>query len=113
MKTKTHPKLHQMVVRCACGASYELNGAVPQLQVEICRNCSPLFTGTEEKRVVMGQVEKFLKRKAAQAGKTQRPPTKTTPTKTTATKEKTTKKLRSRLAKRDHQGRSAPRPKAS
>lgn len=92
MKTKTHPKLHQMVVRCACGASYELNGAVPQLQVEICRNCSPLFTGTEEKRIVMGQVEKFLKRKAAQAVKPPRSAKKTTTTKAAAAKEKTAKK---------------------
>ncbi len=80
-----------MVVRCACGATYELNGAVPQLQVEICRNCSPLFTGTEEKRVVMGQVEKFLKRKekhlSASAGRAER---------AAATPKKQPKKLHSR-----------------
>lgn len=64
MKKKIHPQYILTKVSCACGAVYEMPGTVKQVEVEICKNCSPLFTGTEEKKAVLGQVEKFLKRKA-------------------------------------------------
>jgi ribosomal protein L31 len=49
-------------VKCACGAEYEIPATKKEILVEICRKCSPIFTGKEETKVVMGQVEKFLKR---------------------------------------------------
>lgn len=65
MKKKIHPQYTLTKVKCACGAVYEIPGTANQIEIEICKNCSPLFTGTEEKRAILGQVEKFLKRKSA------------------------------------------------
>ncbi len=62
MKKKIHPQLFLAKVRCACGAEYEIPATKKEILVEVCRNCSPIFTGKEETKVVMGQVEKFLKR---------------------------------------------------
>jgi large subunit ribosomal protein L31 len=64
MQKKIHPQYIITKIKCACGAVYEIPGTAKQIEVEICKNCSPLFTGTEEKKVILGQVEKFLKRKA-------------------------------------------------
>jgi large subunit ribosomal protein L31 len=62
MKKKIHPQYFLAKVKCACGAEYEIPTTKKEIFVEICRNCSPVFTGKEETKVVMGQVEKFLKR---------------------------------------------------
>ena len=71
MKKIIHPQYIITKVTCACGAIYEIPGTAKQIEVEICKNCSPLFTGNEEKRAVLGQVEKFLKRKAKAKPKAQ------------------------------------------
>jgi large subunit ribosomal protein L31 len=62
MKKKIHPQYFLAKVKCACGTEYEIPATKKEIFVEICRNCSPVFTGKEETKVIMGQVEKFLKR---------------------------------------------------
>lgn len=62
MKKNIHPQYFLAKVKCACGAVYEIPATKKEINVEICRNCSPIFTGKEETKVVMGRVERFLKR---------------------------------------------------
>jgi len=62
MKKKIHPQYFLAKVKCACGAEYEIPATKKEIFVEICRNCSPIFTGKEETKTIVGQVEKFLKR---------------------------------------------------
>jgi large subunit ribosomal protein L31 len=62
MKKNIHPQYFLAKIKCACGAEYEIPATKKEIFVEICRNCSPVFTGKEETKVVMGRVEKFLKR---------------------------------------------------
>lgn len=62
MKKKIHPQYFLAKVKCACGAEFEIPATKKEIIVEICKNCSPLFTGKEETKVIIGQVEKFLKR---------------------------------------------------
>lgn len=62
MKKKIHPQYILTKVKCACGAEYEVYGTKKEIFVEACKNCSPLFTGKEETKVLVGRVEKFLKR---------------------------------------------------
>lgn len=69
MKKSIHPQLVLSKIKCVCGAVFEIPGTTQGMEIEICKNCSPLFTGTEEKRVVMGQVEKFLRRRQQQKRK--------------------------------------------
>lgn len=62
MKKDIHPSYQLATIKCACGEVYQIPSVKKVIEVEMCKKCSPLFTGREEKRIVMGQVEKFLKR---------------------------------------------------
>lgn len=63
MKKKIHPNYELATVTCACGEQYQVYSTIKNIFVETCKKCSPVFTGGETK-VVVGQVEKFLRRKA-------------------------------------------------
>lgn len=64
MKKEIHPQQFLTKVKCACGQVYELISTKKEIFVEICRNCSPVFTGKEETKPIIGRVEKFLKKQA-------------------------------------------------
>jgi large subunit ribosomal protein L31 len=67
MKKGIHPKyFDQATVSCACGNIFKVGSSRPQITVEICYKCHPLFTGEERFVDTQGQVEKFMeKRKIA------------------------------------------------
>lgn len=63
MKTGIHPEYYtEATVTCSCGHSYVTGATKPELQVEICSNCHPFFTG--EQRIVdtEGRVERLMRR---------------------------------------------------
>ncbi|GIW66304.1 MAG: 50S ribosomal protein L31 [Candidatus Parcubacteria bacterium] len=62
MKNKIHPPYFKTTVKCACGQTYEVYSTLKEINIEICKNCSPIFIGTEEKKVITGQVEKFRRK---------------------------------------------------
>lgn len=69
MKKDIHPKYFEKAnTSCACGAKYEFGSVKEIIDVEICGNCHPFYTGTEKVMDAAGRVEKFKARKAA-AGK--------------------------------------------
>jgi len=64
MKKDIHPKYYPKAkVKCACGAAFETGSTKPEIEVEICSQCHPFYTG-KEKIIETGQVEKFRKRLA-------------------------------------------------
>jgi large subunit ribosomal protein L31 len=67
MKKEIHPEMKLVTVTCACGSTFESYSVRDKIQVEICSQCHPFFTG--KKRVVdtAGRVERF-KQRAARAG---------------------------------------------
>jgi large subunit ribosomal protein L31 len=64
MKKGIHPQYFLAKIKCACGAEYEIPATKKEIFVEVCRQCSPIFTGEEQTRVIVGRVEKFLKRQS-------------------------------------------------
>lgn len=65
MKKNIHPQYFPKAkVRCACGAAFEVGSTKEFLEVEICSQCHPFYTGKEKIVDVMGRVEKFKKRLA-------------------------------------------------
>ena len=46
-------------IKCACGASFTIGAAKPELSVEICSECHPFYTGKEKIIDAAGRVEKF------------------------------------------------------
>ena len=62
MKPKIHPPYFKTKIECACGEVYEVYSTKKNISVETCKNCSPIFIGGEEKRAIIGQLEKFKRR---------------------------------------------------
>ena len=66
MKTKGHPKWYpEAHVKCACGAEFTAGSTSPTIQVEVCSNCHPLWTGQQKFLDTAGRVDKFNQRAAA------------------------------------------------
>lgn len=62
MKTGLHPRLFDTAVTCTCGNSFTTRATVERLQLDICSNCHPFFTGTQKLVDTQGQVERFQQR---------------------------------------------------
>ncbi len=70
MKADIHPKyFNKAKTTCVCGATYDFGSTKESIQVEICANCHPIYTGNEKVLDTAGRVEKFRARKAAGATK--------------------------------------------
>ncbi len=62
VKEGIHPDYKPTTIRCACGAVIETGSTKEDIQVEICSNCHPFFTGKQKLVDTGGRVEKFNKR---------------------------------------------------
>jgi large subunit ribosomal protein L31 len=70
MKADTHPTYFpEAKVVCACGRTFTVGSTKEKLEVEICSNCHPFYTGNEKLLDAAGRVEKFKKRAAAKSKK--------------------------------------------
>ena len=71
MKAATHPDYKQITVSCTCGNTFQTGSTLGQdLQVEVCSNCHPFYTGKQKILDTGGRVARFEKRfgKSAAAG---------------------------------------------
>lgn len=65
MKKDIHPKYYpEAQVKCACGATFTVGSSREFMEVEICSQCHPFYSGKEKIVDTMGRVEKFRKRLA-------------------------------------------------
>lgn len=65
MKTDIHPKYFDKAkVKCVCGNHFTTGSTKPEIDVEICYNCHPFYTGKEKLIDSAGKVEKFKARRA-------------------------------------------------
>ena len=62
MKTGIHPKYDFTTITCACGNVIETRSTAQNLEVEICSNCHPFFTGKQKLVDTAGRVERFKKK---------------------------------------------------
>lgn len=66
MKTAIHPKWYPKAkVTCACGNSFVSGSTKPSIQVEVCSNCHPFYTGQMKFVDTAGRVEKFKTRQSS------------------------------------------------
>lgn len=71
MKKDIHPVYHSDVkVKCACGNTFVLGSTQESLQVEVCSNCHPFYTGQDKLMDRMGQIQKFKTRLSKKTAKT-------------------------------------------
>ncbi len=64
MKKGIHPKYNdKATISCTCGAQFEVGSTVPNMRVEVCSNCHPVYTGAKMRNVEKGgRVERFRKK---------------------------------------------------
>jgi len=68
MKKDIHPKYYEKArVTCACGNSFEVGSTKEYMEVEICSQCHPFYSGKEKIIDTLGRVERFKKRLAKKA----------------------------------------------
>ena len=62
MKANIHPEVKDATVTCACGATFQTKSTKEKIDVEICSECHPFYTGTQGKTKKTGNIEKFNKK---------------------------------------------------
>ena len=73
MKKDIHPEYKLGTVSCACGNSWQVRSTVGDMNLEICSNCHPFFTGKQKLVDSAGRVEKFRKKYAHMNSKSEKP----------------------------------------
>ncbi len=60
MKADIHPKYEEITVSCSCGGSFKTRStAGHDLQLEVCAECHPFYTGKQKLIDTAGRVDKF------------------------------------------------------
>lgn len=68
MKADIHPKYNtDTKFTCSCGAVFSIGSTKDAVNVEICSQCHPFYTGNEKILDAAGRVEKFKARQASGA----------------------------------------------
>ncbi|MFV1997474.1 MAG: 50S ribosomal protein L31 [Acidiferrobacterales bacterium] len=63
MKTGIHPEYSDMKVTCTCGNTFTTRSTLGEdLNVEVCSECHPFYTGKQKIVDTAGRVEKFRKK---------------------------------------------------
>lgn len=64
MKADIHPKYHEIKVSCACGNAFSTQSTYNSdvLNVEICSQCHPYYTGKQKLIDTEGRVDAFKNR---------------------------------------------------
>ena len=73
MKKDIHPPYFPKAqIVCSCGKTHKIGSTKEKMEVEICSNCHPFFTGQEKLIDTAGRVEKFKARQAKAKGTTKK-----------------------------------------
>ncbi len=62
MKKGIHPKYEESKVICACGSTFTTRSTNPKIEVEICSECHPFYTGKQKYIDTAGRIDKFKKK---------------------------------------------------
>jgi large subunit ribosomal protein L31 len=63
MKKDIHPKYYaDCKVTCSCGNSFTIGATVPDMRLEICSACHPLYTGKAKFVDTAGRLDRFKER---------------------------------------------------
>lgn len=66
MKSNIHPEYKKTKVTCSsCGNTFDTHSTVDQMNIEICSNCHPFYTGKQKLVDTAGRVDRFRAQKQA------------------------------------------------
>ena len=65
MKSAIHPTYYSNCqVTCACGNKFTTGSTLEKIEVEVCSQCHPFFTGQQKFVDTKGRIEKFKEKEA-------------------------------------------------
>ncbi len=68
MKPSIHPEYKDITVSCACGNAFNTRSTLGHdLQIEVCSNDHPFYTGKQKIADVGGRIDRFHRKYAAGA----------------------------------------------
>jgi large subunit ribosomal protein L31 len=59
MRTGIHPEYVECKVHCSCGSTFVTRSTKPALNVELCSQCHPFYTGKQKFVDTGGRVQRF------------------------------------------------------
>ncbi|MFC1543817.1 50S ribosomal protein L31 [Gemmatimonadota bacterium] len=62
MKAGIHPEYKEITVTCVCGNTFKTRSTSEKIELEICSECHPYYTGKQKLVDTAGRVERFRKR---------------------------------------------------
>jgi large subunit ribosomal protein L31 len=62
MKDGIHPSYAAAKIICACGSIIETRSTRPEIHVELCSACHPVYTGKQKLVDTAGRVERFRRK---------------------------------------------------
>ena len=62
MKKDIHPEYTETKVTCTCGADFTVLSTENEINIEVCSQCHPFFTGSQRFIDSSGRVDKFKKK---------------------------------------------------
>jgi large subunit ribosomal protein L31 len=62
MKDGIHPNYKSLTVTCACGATFQTRSTRDELQVDICSQCHPFYTGKQRLVDTAGRIDRFRRK---------------------------------------------------
>jgi large subunit ribosomal protein L31 len=63
MKADIHPKYTDITVTCTCGNTFQTRSTLgTNLDIEVCSNCHPFYTGKQKMLDSGGRVDRFRKK---------------------------------------------------
>jgi large subunit ribosomal protein L31 len=63
MKAEIHPIYNEAIAfTCACGNAFTVGSTAEKIDVEVCSNCHPFYTGKQKLLDAAGRVDKFRQR---------------------------------------------------
>ena len=63
MKAEIHPQYSEITVSCSCGNVFQTRSTLGRdLQVEVCSQCHPFYTGKQKIVDTGGRVDKFRRK---------------------------------------------------
>lgn len=69
MKTKLHPQwFPEAQVICACGNTFITGATQPKIEVDVCYNCHPFYTGQMKYVDTAGRVDAFRAKMSKKSG---------------------------------------------
>jgi large subunit ribosomal protein L31 len=69
MKADIHPNYQEITVTCSCGNSFKTKSTMAKqaLNVEVCSECHPFYTGTQKIVDTAGRIDKFRQKYGTKA----------------------------------------------